>query len=211
MAPAGGAAAAAPERGALACPRGSVGTYLYLHAVGVGNPVAVPTFTRYGAKRGTGSCDPRDPQLSGSHVRRVLGKHNIRTPAQGSPARPFRYVFSATTILADTLPTQGRGRRLRNVFWRKRVRTDRRRDEGVGAGGGRMGSSAWAWRSLAIASHARVLSLPWGRGLMLRTTEVGRSRRSGTVWRRRSLGSPAAVKNPVRGFFGENIPVNTIF
>jgi hypothetical protein len=38
-APAGGAAAAAPERGAL-------GTYLYLHAVGAGNPIAVPGMAR---------------------------------------------------------------------------------------------------------------------------------------------------------------------
>jgi hypothetical protein len=35
-------------------------------------------------------------QQSGSSVRRVLEKHSIRTPAQGSPARPDRYVFSAT-------------------------------------------------------------------------------------------------------------------
>jgi hypothetical protein len=88
----------------------------------------------------------------------------------------------------------GRERRLRNIFWRGRVRTDRRRDEGVGAGGGQLGSRARARRSLAAANPARALGLPWGRGLMLRRTEVGRSRRSGTVWRRRSIGSPAAGK-----------------
>jgi hypothetical protein len=103
----------------------------------------------------------------------------------------------------NTLPTKGRGRRLRNVFWRRRVRTDRRRDEGVGASGGQLGSNAGAWRSLAVASPARVLSLPWGRGLMLRRTEVGRSRRSGTVWRRRSLGSSAAGKTRYGGFLGK--------
>jgi hypothetical protein len=112
-----------------------------------------------------------------------LEKHNIRTPTQGSPARPVRYVFSAT-----------------KYFWRRRVRTDRRRDEGVGAGGGQLGSSARARRSLAVANPARALGLPWGRGMMLRRTEVGRSRRSGTVWRWRSLGSPAAGKARFGGF-----------
>jgi hypothetical protein len=37
---------------------------------------------------------------------------------------------------------------------------------------------------------------PWGRGMMLRTTEVGRSRRSGTV-----LKITRRRKNPVRGVF----------
>jgi hypothetical protein len=41
-APAGGAAAAAHK----GCARKPVGTYLYLHAVGVGNPVAVPDLER---------------------------------------------------------------------------------------------------------------------------------------------------------------------
>jgi hypothetical protein len=78
------------------CARRPVGTYLYLHAVGAGNPVAVPILARWGAERGTDSCDPRDQHLSGSPVRRVLEKHNIRTPTQESPARPIRYVLSAT-------------------------------------------------------------------------------------------------------------------
>jgi hypothetical protein len=72
----------------------------------------------------------------------------------------------------------GRERHLRNIFWRRRVRTDRRRDEGVGDGG-ELGSSARARRSLAVATHARALGLPWGRGRMLRMTEMGRSLRSG--------------------------------
>jgi hypothetical protein len=42
-APAGGEAAAAPER---VCARMPVGTYLYLHAVGAGNPVAVSCLAR---------------------------------------------------------------------------------------------------------------------------------------------------------------------
>jgi hypothetical protein len=45
------------------CARTPVGTYLYLHAVGASNPVTVPSLARQEAKRGTGSCDPRDQQL----------------------------------------------------------------------------------------------------------------------------------------------------
>jgi hypothetical protein len=100
-------------------------------------------------------------------------------------------------------PDEGAGAAFAKIFWRKRVRTDRRRDEGVGAGGGQLGSSAGAWRSLAVANPARVLSLPWGRGLMLRKTEVGRIRRSGTVWRRQSLGSSTAGKTWYGGFLGK--------
>jgi hypothetical protein len=85
------------------------------------------------------------------------------------------------------------------VFWRRRVQTDQRWDEGVGTGGGQLRSSARARRSLAAATLARVLSLPWGRGLKLRMTEVGRGRRSGTVRRRRSLGSTAAAKTRYGG------------
>jgi hypothetical protein len=97
-------------------------------------------------------------------------------------------------------PDDGAGAAFAKVYWRRRVRTDRRRDEGVGAGGGQLGSSARARRSLGVASPARALSLPWGRGLMLHMTEVGRSRRSGTFWRRRSFGSPAAGKARYGGF-----------
>jgi hypothetical protein len=71
-------------------------------------------------------------------------------------------------------------------------------------------SSAREPRSLAVANLVRVLSLPWGRGLKLRMTEMGRSRRSRTVWRRRSLGSPAAGKIRYGGSL-ENIPVPNIF
>jgi hypothetical protein len=37
-----------------------VGTYLYLHAVGDGNHVAMPDLVRWGAKRRADNCDPRD-------------------------------------------------------------------------------------------------------------------------------------------------------
>jgi hypothetical protein len=55
-------------------------------------------------------------------------------------------------------------------------------------------------RLLAAASLAKPFSLPWGRGPKIRKTEVGRSRRSGTVRRRRSGGSPAAGKTRYGGF-----------
>jgi hypothetical protein len=137
------------------CARRPVGTYLYLHAVGDGNPVAVPCLARQGAERGTDSCDPRDQQLSGSHVRRVLEKYNIRTLAHGYPARPVRYGFSATKY-SQILSRHGGNGVLGMFFRRGRVQTDQRWDEGVGAGGGQLGSSARARRSLAPASHARV-------------------------------------------------------
>jgi hypothetical protein len=44
----------------VGCARRPVGTYLYLHAVGGGNPVAVLCLARQGAERGTDNCDPRD-------------------------------------------------------------------------------------------------------------------------------------------------------
>jgi hypothetical protein len=106
-------------------------------------------------------------------------------------------------------PDDGAGAAFAKYFWRRRVRTDQRRDEGVGASGGQLGSSARARRSLAVVSHAGAPCLPWGRGLMLRKTEVGRSRRSGTVWRRRSLGSPAGKAR--YGGFSEIFPYPPYF
>jgi hypothetical protein len=109
---------------------------------------------------------------------------------------------------------------MRIVFWRGRVRTDQRWDEGVGSDGGELGSNARARGSLATASYARVLSQPWGRGLKLRMTEVGRGRKSGMIWRRRSLGSTAAGKTRYGGllekesrtqhllWFGDSIPMS---
>jgi hypothetical protein len=54
------------------------------------------------------------------------------------------------------------------------------------------------------------LSLPWGRGLKLRRTEAGRGRKSGTVWRRRALGSTAAGK-PGTGDFRQIFSYPTSF
>jgi hypothetical protein len=72
-----------------------VGTYLYLHAVGVGNPVAVPCLARHGlnevpAVAIRGISNYRQVMYGG-----FLEKHNIRTLANGS--RLVRYVFSETT------------------------------------------------------------------------------------------------------------------
>jgi hypothetical protein len=39
---------------------------------------------------------------------------------------------------------------MRNIFWRKGVRTDQRWDAGVRAGDGQPGRSARVWRSLAV-------------------------------------------------------------
>jgi hypothetical protein len=53
-------------------------------------------------------CDPRDEQLSGSHVRRVLEKHRIRTPTLRSPARAVRYVCSRLNTQMHS-PNKGAG------------------------------------------------------------------------------------------------------
>jgi hypothetical protein len=100
----------------------------------------------------------------------------------------------------------GRERRLRNIFWRRRVRTDQRRDEGVGAGGGQLGSNARSRRSLAVAGLARALYLPWGRGLMQRRmgwVAAGGAARSGGGG---PLDRPPPEK-PNKGGFWKNIPV----
>jgi hypothetical protein len=89
------------------------------------------------------------------------------------------------------------------AFAKKGVRSDQRWDEGVGADGGHLGSSARARRSLAAAIHARLLSLPWGRGGSQPEERHGLAAAVLRITRRR--------KTPVRVFFGENMPVPTIF
>jgi hypothetical protein len=157
--------------------------------------------------------------LTGSHVRRVLAKkiisvHKHKDLPLGHSDMFFRQVNTRkySPVTAGTMSE--------NCFWRRKVRTDQRWDEGVGAGGGQLGSTARAQRSLAVASPARVSILPWGRGSKLRGTEVGRSWRSGMVWWWRSLGSPAAGNNRYGGllekcprtqhllWFGDSIPVS---
>jgi hypothetical protein len=61
-----------------------VGTYLYLHAVGASNHVAMLGLARWGARRYTGTCHPWDQQLSGSLVRRVW---KIKQASQRTPLR----------------------------------------------------------------------------------------------------------------------------
>jgi hypothetical protein len=91
-APAGGAAAEAPEGGALAGPSASP----HLPVVGAGNPIAVPDLAQLGAKRadssirGISSCRER-------HVQRAFEKNNFcAMPGPRSLARPVRYVISHT-------------------------------------------------------------------------------------------------------------------
>jgi hypothetical protein len=155
-----------------------VGTYLYLHVVGAGSLLAVPDLARYGAKRGTGSCDPRDQSLLGSHVwgfwKSKYPYINTRISRSVCPI-----CFFATNRLADTLPTRGRGRRVRNIFCRKGVRTDQRWDACVGVGGGQH-RSVRVRRSLAVV-HPCDFESPLGRVSKLRSAEEGRSRRSDTV------------------------------
>jgi hypothetical protein len=107
-------------------------------------------------------------------------------------------------------PDEGAGAAFAKCFWRRRVRTDHRWDEGVGAGGGQLGSIARARRSLAVAIPASFKS---PLGARLEATQDG-----GGLQPEERHGLAAAVpritrrrKNPVRGDFGGNIPVPTIF
>jgi hypothetical protein len=90
-----------------------------------------------------------------------------------------------------------------------------------GTDGSAEGRGCWIWRrpagkqrwGTALASSRQPcesFKSPWGRGMVQRRTEVGRGRRSGTVWRRRSLGSSAAGKARYMGLL-EKSPVPTIF
>jgi hypothetical protein len=90
---------------------------------------------------------------------------------------------------------------LQNVFWRRRVRTDQRLDEGVGTGGGQLGSNARARRSLLVASSA---SFKHVLGARLEATQDG-----GGSQPEERQGLAAEVlriirrrKNPVRGVLG---------
>jgi hypothetical protein len=94
---------------------------------------------------------------------------------------------------------------MRNVFWRRRVRTDRRWDEGVGAGGGQLGSSARARRSLEVASP---VSFKSPLGARPEATQDG-----GGSQPEERHGLAAAVlritrrrRNSVRGAFGDIYP-----
>jgi hypothetical protein len=84
--------------------------------------------------------------------------------------------------------------------------------EGGGCWSRRRTAGKQRWGSALASSRQPCESFksPWGRGLMQRRTEEGRSRRRGTVWRRRSLESPADGKARYGGLL-ENIHVPTIF
>jgi hypothetical protein len=92
-----------------------------------------------------------------------------------------------------------------DCFWRRRVRTDQQWDEGVGIGGGQLGSSARARRSLVVASPVSFMS-PLGE--RPEATQDG-----GGSQPEERHGLAAAVlritscrRNPVRGIFGDIYP-----
>jgi hypothetical protein len=136
--------------------------------------------------------------MSGSHVRRVLEKHNIRTPAHGSLARHVRYVFSATKY-SHILSRHGG-----NDVCEKKM-------EKKGTDGSTVGRGCWSWRRTAgkplqgieLASCRQpyeFMSPP--RGRLKPTHDGGRSQPE------ERHGLAAAVlkiirrrKNPLRGFF----------
>jgi hypothetical protein len=65
----------------------------------------------------------------------------------------------------------------------RRIRTDQRRDAGVGASGRKPGSRARVWRSLAVDNRADIE--PAERGQYDNVSEeYCRDGRSGEVWRR---------------------------
>jgi hypothetical protein len=95
------------------------------------------------------------------------------------------------------------------MFWRERVRTDKRWDEGVGACGGHLGSIARARLSLAVTIHASFKSPV---GARLEATQDGDGSQPE---KRQDLAAEILIiirrrKTPVRGLL-ENIPVPTIF
>jgi hypothetical protein len=113
-------------------------------------------------------------------------------------------------ILTYTLLSKGQGRCMRNIFWRKRLRTDQRWDEGVRAGGGQPGSTARARHSLVIVSHVRFES---PLGVSLRATQDG-----GGSQPEERHGLAAKVhkiyrhrENPVHKVFGKLISLPNIF
>jgi hypothetical protein len=91
---------------------------------------------------------------------------------------------------------------MRNVLWRRRLRTDQRWDEGVGDGGGHLGSSTVVWSSLASDSPVS-LCLPRGETedhARWRTVTAGEATRADGGG---PLDRPPPEKNPVRGVFGK--------
>jgi hypothetical protein len=100
-APASGATAAAPERGA--CARKSVGTHPQLMVVGVGNPIAVLRV----ARMGLGGVNPVSAiraisTYRGASVRRAFKNIMCTVPTPRSPARAVRYDFSRMNTHKDS-------------------------------------------------------------------------------------------------------------
>jgi hypothetical protein len=79
----------------------------------------------------------------------------------------------------------------------RRERTDQRRVEGVGAGGGKPGSNARVWRSLDVDRHADVGPAERGQHDN-KSEEDSHPERSDEVWRRGDPHNQPPVENPVR-------------
>jgi hypothetical protein len=94
---------------------------------------------------------------------------------------------------------------LRNAFWRRKVRTDQRWDEGVGVGGGHLESSASARRSLGVAS---LVSFTFTLGARLEATRDGGGSQPEE---RHGLAAEVLMiirrrKSPARGVLGKIFP-----
>jgi hypothetical protein len=124
-APAGGAAAAAPE----GCARRPVGTYLYLHAVSAGKPVAMLGLARYEAERGTDSCDPYNCEaMYGGFWKSIISVHHRDLPL-GQSDMSFRQLNTRrySPVTAGTMSP--------NCFLAKK-----------GTDGSTVGRGCWSWR-----------------------------------------------------------------
>jgi hypothetical protein len=137
-APAGGAAAAAPERGALGGPSAPTSTSTRWALVtmqpcqawhGRGLNEVPPA-----AIRGISSC--REARYGGFWKNIISVHRHLNLPLGQS------YMSFPRLNTRRYSPDDGAGAAFAKIFWRRRVRTDRRRDEGVEAGGGQLGSSA---------------------------------------------------------------------
>jgi hypothetical protein len=142
LAPAGGATAANPEGGALACPSASP----RLPVVTARNSVGVPSLARLEAKRADSairaisSC--RESHVHGAldiyifiYLKPHVHGYICTLPAPRSPARAVRCVFRGK-ILMYTVLLGGLGHVSQERVVARRVRPYQRWDAGVEVGGG---------------------------------------------------------------------------
>jgi hypothetical protein len=129
------------------CARMPVGTHPHLLVVGVGNPIAVPSLARLGARRvKSGGCDPRISSCREASIRRAF--KNIRC-IQASKTQDFPLCLSDTyfqglILLAYSL-VYGLYMYLKVRFAATRVRTN----------------LSWRW-ALELAADSR--EAPHGQG-----------------------------------------------